>query len=91
VFVVRQTEEFSVWLDGLRDVKARVRIAARVRQIEAGTLGDWKSVGGEVGELRVHFGPGYRLIVLLCGGDKSSQQRDVRKAIELASNLGEDL
>lgn len=68
--------------------------------MEAGTLGDWKSVGGEVGELRVHYGPGYRLyftrrgkvvIVLLCGGDKSSQQRDIRKAIELASNLGEDL
>jgi putative addiction module killer protein len=100
VFVVRQTEEFAVWLDGLRDAKARVRIAARIRHIEAGTLGDWKAVGGEVGELRVHYGPGYRLyftrrgkvvIVLLCGGDKSSQQRDIRKAVELASNLGEDL
>lgn len=63
-----------------------MRIAARIRHIEAGTLGDWKVVGGEVGELRVHYGPGYRLyftrrgkvvVVLLCGGDKSSQQRDI--------------
>lgn len=100
MFVVRQTDEFVTWLDGLRDVRAQVRIAARIRYIEAGTLGDWKPVEGQVSELRVNYGPGYRLyftrrgkvvVILLCGGDKSSQQRDIRKAIELAATLGEDL
>jgi putative addiction module killer protein len=58
VFVVRQTEEFLTWLDDLKDIRAQVRIAARLRQAEAGNLGDWKVVEGELCELRVHFGPG---------------------------------
>jgi putative addiction module killer protein len=96
--VVYQTERFVEWLDGLRDRKAQVRIAARIRLVEAGVLGDWAPVQGEVSELRVHFGPGYRLyftrrgnavILLLCGGDKSSQSRDIRDAIKLSKEIGE--
>jgi putative addiction module killer protein len=86
------------WLDGLRDVKAQVRIAARLRQIEAGNLGDWKAIAGRVAELRVDHGPGYRLyftrrgpifVVLLAGGNKSTQKRDIRRALELEAMLGE--
>ncbi len=89
MFTVRLTQEFQDWLDTLKDVRAQVRIAARLRMAEAGNLGDWKSVGGDVSEMRVDFGPGYRLyftrrgsilIVMLAGGDKSSQARDIKRA-----------
>ena len=89
MFTVRQTQEFQDWLDALKDVRAQVRIAARLRLAEAGSLGDWKPVGNEVSEMRVAFGPGYRLyftrrqsilIVMLAGGDKSSQARDIKRA-----------
>lgn len=100
MFVVRQTEEFIAWLDALKDMRAQVRIAARLRQAEAGNLGDWQPVEGEISEMRVHYGPGFRLyfvrrgrvlVVLLNGGDKSSQRRDIKRAISLASQIGEDL
>lgn len=58
MFIVRQTQEFVDWLDALQDRRAQVRIAARLRQVESGNLGDWQPVQGEVSELRVHFGPG---------------------------------
>jgi putative addiction module killer protein len=99
MFIVRQTEEFVAWLDDLPDKRAQVRIAARLRQAEAGNLGDWQPVQGEVSEMRVHFGPGYCLyfvrrgqvlIVLLNGGGKSTQQRDIRRALKIASELGEN-
>lgn len=61
MLTVLQTEEFVAWLDALKDKRARVRIAARLRQAEAWSLGDWQPVEGEVSEMRVHFGPGYRL------------------------------
>jgi putative addiction module killer protein len=61
MFTIRQTEEFVRWLDALADKKAQIRIAARLRQVEAGNLGDWQSVEGEVSKIRVHHGPGYRL------------------------------
>lgn len=89
MFTVRLTQEFQDWLDTLKDVRAQVRIAARLRMAEAGNLGDWKSVGGDVSEMRVDFGPGYRLyftrrgsilIVMLAGGNKSSQARDIKRA-----------
>lgn len=89
---VRLTQEFQAWLDGLRDQKAQVRIAARLRLAEAGNLGDWKPVGGKVSEMRVDFGPGYRLyftrrgnilIVILAGGEKSSQARDIKRAQQI--------
>ncbi len=96
---MRLTEEFIAWLDGLADMRAQVRIAARLRQAEAGSLGEWQPVEGEVSEMRVHHGPGYRLyfvrrgrviIVLLNGGDKSTQKRDIRRALKLAEQLGDD-
>jgi len=98
-FTVRQTEEFVVWLDGLDDQRAQLRIAARLRQAEAGNLGDWQPVEGEVSEMRVHDGPGYRLyfvrrgrfiVIMLNAGDKSSQKRDIRRALKLATQVGED-
>jgi putative addiction module killer protein len=61
MFLLRQTEEFVAWLDALSDKAAQVRIAARLRQVEAGNLGDWKVVESDVAEMRLHFGPGYRL------------------------------
>jgi putative addiction module killer protein len=97
MLTVRLTEEFQVWLDGLSDKRAQVRIAARLRKAEAGNLGDWAPVGGEVSEMRIHFGPGYRLyftrrgatlIVMLAGGDKSTQQRDIKRAHRMAAELG---
>lgn len=100
MFTVRQTHEFQDWLDGLRDPRAQVRIAARLRLAEAGNLGDWKPVGGEVSEMRVDIGPGYRLyftrrrsilIVMLAGGDKSGQARDVKRAQRILKQLESDL
>lgn len=93
---VRLTQAFQAWLDGLRDQKAQVRIAARLRLAEAGNLGDWKPVGGKVSEMRVDFGPGYRLyftrrgsvlIVMLAGGEKSSQARDIKRAQQILKQL----
>ena len=89
MFTVRQTQEFQDWLDALKDLRAQVRIAARLRLAEAGSLGDWKPVGGEVSEMRVEVGPGYRLyftrrgsflIVTLAGVDKSTDVKDIKRA-----------
>jgi len=96
MFTVRQTQEFQDWLDGLKDMKAQLRIVARLRLAEAGNLGDWKPVGGEVSEMRIAFGLGYRLyftkrqnvlIVMLAGGDKSTQARDVKRAQKILHQL----
>jgi putative addiction module killer protein len=87
-------------LDKLKDVRAQVRIAARIRLAEAGNLCDWKSVGGEVSEKRVDVGPGYRLyftrrgnivIIMLAGGDKSTQTRDIKRAQKLLKALESEL
>ena len=100
MYTVFQTEEFVAWLDDLKDKRAQLRIAARLRQAEAGSLGDWQPIEGEVSEMRVHFGPGYRLyfvrrgrvvVVMLNAGDRSSQKRDIRRAVNLAAELGDDL
>ncbi|WP_305045038.1 type II toxin-antitoxin system RelE/ParE family toxin [Geoalkalibacter sp.] len=96
MYVLRQTVEFQNWLDGLKDQRAQVRIAARLRLAEAGNLGDWKPVGGEVSEMRLDYGPGYRLyftrrgsllIIMLAGGDKSTQKRDIKRAQRMAAEL----
>ncbi|QQR91041.1 MAG: type II toxin-antitoxin system RelE/ParE family toxin [Myxococcales bacterium] len=80
---------FVEWLGALKDKRARAKIRARINRLELGNFGDCKSVGGGVSELRISFGPGYRVyfgrdgqtvVVLLCGGDKSSQARDIEKA-----------
>ena len=100
MFTIRQTEEFVDWLDDLKDKKAQIRIVARLRQAEAGSLGDWQPIEGEVSEMRIHYGAGYRLyfvrrgrviIVLLNAGSKSTQKRDIRRAVKLVSELGDDL
>ena len=96
MYTLLQTEEFQEWLDALSDKRAQIRLAARLRQAEAGNLGDWVPVGGPVSELRVDFGPGYRLyftrrgkilIIMLAGGDKSTQRRDIKRAQRIASEL----
>jgi putative addiction module killer protein len=92
---VRQTTEFRDWLKGLKDKRAAEKIAIRIVRVQSGLMGDVKFFDG-IGELRLDFGPGYRLyfvkrgnqlIVLLCGGDKSSQSRDIKKAIEMAKEV----
>ncbi len=96
MFSVRLTNEFLEWLDALKDKKAQIRVVARLRLAEAGSLGDWRSVGGEVSEMRIDFGPGYRLyfhrrgtvlIIMLAGGDKSSQDRDIKRAKDILTQL----
>ena len=98
MFVVRQTEEFAAWLDELQDKRAQVRIAARLRQAEGGNLGDWQPVEAEVSEMRLHYGPGYRLyfvrrgrvlVIMLNAGDKSTQKKDIRRALQIVCELGE--
>lgn len=100
MLTVHLTPDFAAWLDDLRDKRAQVRIAARLRQAEAGNLGDWKPVGTGVAEMRVDFGPGYRLyfsrkgslvVVMLAGGDKSSQETDIRRAQRILRQLESEL
>lgn len=93
---VRQTDRFKDWLEALRDNNARIRIAARIRRMESGNFGDVEPVGEGVSEMRIHYGPGYRVyfvqqgqevVVLLCGGDKSRQDRDIARAKDMAKDL----
>lgn len=93
---VLKTDVYIKWLDGLRDVRARTRVLVRVERLLAGNPGDVKSVGEGVSELRIPYGPGYRVyfkqfgqsvVILLAGGDKSSQSSDIKKALQLARNL----
>ena len=96
MYTVLRTEEFDAWLRALRDGVGKARILARLRSAQLGNLGDCASVGGGVFEMRVHVGPGYRVYftrrertvyLLLCGGDKSSQARDVALASLMAKDL----
>lgn len=93
MFEIHQTGTFTDWFDRLRDIRAQARITARLRRLSAGHLGDVRPVGGSISELRINYGPGYRIyfirkgnaiILLLCGGDKSSQDKDIQRAKELA-------
>ena len=93
---IRKTAEFAQWLDGLRDMKARARVQARLDRMAEGNPGDVKPVGEGVSELRIDFGPGYRvyfksrgheIIILLAGGDKKTQANDIKVALRLARNL----
>jgi len=99
VIEIKQTAVFEKWETGLRDKQARTIIATRLMRLAEGLPGDVEPVGEGVSELRIHYVPGYRvyfqkrgnvLIVLLCGGDKSSQKRDIAAAKRLASNWSED-
>jgi putative addiction module killer protein len=98
--VIVQTAEFRDWLGGLRDRKARLRIDVRLKRLASGNAADTKPVGDGVQELRLHFGPGYRvyykwlddiLIILLNGGDKGSQARDIAKAKQLAKDADDGI
>ena len=99
MLTVQLTTEFQDWLDGLADKRAQIRVVARLRQAEADNLGDWGPIQGGLSEMRVHYGPGYRLyfirkgnvvIVLLNGGTKSTQARDIKKAKRLLQELDVD-
>jgi putative addiction module killer protein len=98
MFVIHQTDEFEEWLDKLADRKAKGIIRDRLLRIQGGNLGDVEPVGGGVSEIKIHFGAGYRLyfikqglvlILLLCGGDKGTQRRDINKAKAMAAELGD--
>ena len=93
---VVQTDAFTTWLSSLADVQAVARIGARIRRLELGNPGDVKSVGEGVSEMRIDFGPGYRVyftrrgktvVILLCGGDKRTQSKDITTARKMAKEV----
>ncbi|HNJ75254.1 MAG: type II toxin-antitoxin system RelE/ParE family toxin [Rhodocyclaceae bacterium] len=95
---IRKTDAYAAWIDGLRDLMGRARILARIERLAAGNPGDVKPVGEGVSELRIDCGPGYRvyftrrgneIVILLAGGDKSTQTTDIKTALRLARNLKE--
>jgi putative addiction module killer protein len=95
---VEETEVYRAWINGLRDIKGRARIQVRVDRLVHGNPGQHRNLTGGVSELKIDFGPGYRvyytqrgsrLILLLAGGDKSTQEHDIKRAIELARNYQE--
>ena len=96
MFEIRKTEVYTRWLDGLRDIYARARVLVRIERLAAGNAGDVRSVGEGVSEMRIDYGPGYRVyytkrgrevVVLLAGGDKRTQAIDIKTALRLARNL----
>ena len=96
MIVLRKTETFARWLDDLRDLRARARVQVRIERLAAGNAGDVKAVGEGVSELRIDYGPGYRVyftkrgravVILLAGGVKSTQAADIRSAQRLAGRL----
>lgn len=93
---IRKTRTFANWIEQLRDPQAVARVDVRLRRLSLGNPGDAKPVGGGVSELRINYGPGYRvyfighgrtIVVLLCGGDKQTQDRDIQNAIEMAKEF----
>ncbi|MNN78071.1 hypothetical protein D3C81_1945870 [compost metagenome] len=95
----KRSQIFADWLDSLRDTLGKARIIARLRAVEHGNFGDCDSIGATVYEMRVHHGPGYRIYftrkgervyLLLVGGDKSTQKRDIKRAIQMAQNIGNE-
>ncbi len=93
---IRKTETFTKWIDGLSDIRARARILVRIERLAAGNPGDVKPVGESISEMRIDYGPGYRvyykktgqtIVIILAGGDKRTQKKDIKKAQQLANNL----
>lgn len=98
MYTILRTSVFADWLDGLRDERAKVRIAVRIISAEKGNFGDCSPVGDGISEMRIHYGPGYRLYftrrgeviyLLLCGGDKSTQKHDIKRAKAMLEALKE--
>lgn len=96
MFEVLKTAEFDTWLVNLKDQLGKARIVSRIQRLEQGNPGDAAPVGDGISELRIHSGPGYRvyykqtgrmIVLLLCGGDKSTQQRDIQRARDIAAEL----
>jgi len=96
MFEIRKTETYARWLDGLRGIHARARVQVRVERLAAGNPGDVRPVGEGVSEMRIDYGPGYRVyytqrgrevVVLLAGGDKGTQATDIKTALRLVRNL----
>jgi len=96
--IIRKTEVFGKWLDGLKDIRARARVLVRIQRLVEGNPGDVKPVGSGVYEMRINFGPGYRvyfcergreMVILLAGGTKRTQSTDIKRAIALKGNLEE--
>lgn len=96
MFEIRKTDHFAKWIDSLHDIRARARILARVERLATGNPGNVKVVGEGVSEMRIDYGPGYRvyykqhgrsMVILLAGGDKSTQDRDIKTALRLSRNL----
>ncbi|SOC85564.1 putative addiction module killer protein [Ensifer adhaerens] len=95
----KKSDLFEAWFAALKDTRAKARILARVLSAEKGNFGDCQPVGSGVSEMRIHYGPGYRLYytrrgevvyLLLLGGDKSTQKRDIARALEMAARLEKD-
>ena len=98
MYEIRKTDVFVRWLDNLGDRRGRAKILARLDRVAEGNLGDTKPVGDGVAEFRIPFGPGYRMyytkrrnivVILLLGGDKSTQEKDIKRAIQMVQNLEE--
>jgi putative addiction module killer protein len=96
MFEVQKTDEFDKWLLGLADQNAQARIASRIERLGLGNRGDVKPVGAGISEMRIPYGPGYRVyfkqtgkivLLLLCGGDKSTQEKDIKRAKQIAAEL----
>lgn len=96
---IRETDIYHEWFESLKDKRARARIDTRIRRVSLGNFGDVRPVGKGVSELRIDYGPGYRvyftqrgniIVILLCGGDKSTQAKDIQHAYELAQTLKEE-
>jgi len=94
--IIHTTEAFDAWFDGLKDKQAARRVQARIDRVEDGNFGDCEPVGEGVSEMRIHYGPGYRVyfaqrgmevVILLAGGDKSTQSKDIKTALEIARQL----
>lgn len=97
---IRKTEIFTKWLEDLKDLRAKARILARIDRMEFGNFGDVSSVGDGISEMRIFYGPGYRVyfvqrgsevVILLSGGDKSTQSKDITKAKDIARQLEDQL
>ena len=96
MYEVVLTDDFSNWLDSIKDSKTQKAVVKRIRTISLGTFGDVRSLDNGLFEAKIHYGPGYRLyfvnygqriIIMLCGGEKSSQSRDIKKARDMAKDL----